>query len=380
MAVTLALYVHLPFCRAKCPYCDFVSFSGVEPPVMERYAAALAREAALWAEELGPVELTSLYVGGGTPTLWPLSCWEILWLAVRRHFHWPAGLEVTVEANPGTVSAELLAALRQAGVNRLSLGAQSFNDRLLRIAGRQHRARDIVEAVALAKSAGFANLNLDLIYGLPGQSPAAWQEDLAAALALEPTHLSCYELQLDPHTPWGREQAAGKLSLPAEEDLAAMYEYACARLARAGFEHYEISNFARPGYACRHNLAYWQRRPYLGLGVAASSFLGERRWRNTTSLEAYIEAVSAGRLPVAETEELTPAEAMAETLFLGLRLRRGVEAAAFKKAFGKELDAVYGREIADLKAQGLLEERDGALRLTERGLLLGNVVFRAFVR
>lgn len=377
--MALALYVHVPFCQKKCPYCDFVSFAGVEQPAMERYAAAVALEAALWAERIGPVELSSVYVGGGTPTLWPVSCWEILWQAVRRYFRWPTGIEVTVEANPGTVDAGLLRALRESGVNRLSLGAQSFDDRLLLAAGRRHRARDVVRAVALARASGFANINLDLIYGLPGQSLTDWQKDLEAALALEPTHLSCYELQLDPHTPWGREKAAGKLNLPPEEELAAMYEYACARLYEAGFEHYELSNFARPGYACRHNLTYWQRLPYLGLGVAASSFIGERRWSNTSFLAEYIETVSAGRLPVAEVEELTPEDAMGETLFLGLRLRRGVDTAAFEQAFGKKLASVYGQEIASLKAQGLLEERGGTLRLTDRGLLLGNVVFRAFV-
>lgn len=379
------LYVHLPFCRRKCPYCDFVSFAGVKRGTMVAYAAALAREVSLWAAELGATaaqargRLRSLYIGGGTPTLWPLSCWQELFSAIRRHFVWPDGLEATVEANPESVDGTLLAALRAAGVNRLSLGVQSFREDLLAAAGRGHRAADVARAVGLARAAGFDNLNLDLIYGLPGQDLAAWRADLAAALALAPTHLSLYELHLEPTTPWGRAKEEGRLALPPEEERAAMYTYACRRLRRAGFVHYEISNFAHPGYACRHNLGYWKRRPYLGLGVAASSFMAKRRWTNTSSLAAYLAATRAGRLPVAESEEIDKKTAMAETMFLGLRLRRGVSLAAFARTFGRSATAVYGEEIAALKRQGLLEERAGYLRLTNRGLLLGNVAFRAFV-
>lgn len=378
--MTLALYVHIPFCLRKCPYCDFVSFPAVSAERMHSYAAALVRELELWAQRLGPApELASIYVGGGTPTLWPADLWEELKAALRRHFAFSPDLEFTVEANPGTVDYGLLSALRKLGANRLSLGVQSFDPRFLALAGRPYGPEDIWAAVAAARSAGFANLSLDLIFGFPGQTLADWEKDLEAALALAPTHLSCYELELHPDTPWGRAEAEGRLARPEEEERAAMYEYAVERLARAGFEQYEISNFARPGYACRHNLAYWLRRPYLGVGVAAASFIGERRWTNVKTLDEYLARLSLGRLPVADVEELTPEAAMAETMFLGLRLTRGVDGAAFRRRFGREITEVYGRQIAALAERGLLEERAGTYRLTERGRLLGNLVFREFV-
>jgi oxygen-independent coproporphyrinogen-3 oxidase len=347
---------------------------------MHSYAGALVRELGLWAQRLGPTpELASIYVGGGTPTLWPADLWEELEAALRRHFAFSPDLEFTVEGNPGTVDYGLLSALRKLGANRLSLGVQSFDPRFLALAGRPYGPEDIWAAVAAARSAGFANLSLDLIFGFPGQTLANWEKDLEAALALAPTHLSCYELELHPDTPWGRAEAEGRLARPEEEERAAMYEYAVERLAWAGFEQYEISNFARPGYACRHNLAYWLRRPYLGVGVAAASFIGERRWINVKTLDEYLARLSLGRLPVADVEELTPEAAMAETMFLGLRLTRGVDGATFRRRFGREITEVYGRQIAALAERGLLEERAGTYRLTEKGRLLGNLVFREFI-
>ncbi|MGB9886027.1 MAG: radical SAM family heme chaperone HemW [Moorellales bacterium] len=376
----LALYLHIPFCLRKCPYCDFVSFPGRSEAEMAAYVAALAREAELWGSRLTPApEVDTAYVGGGTPSLLSPALWRQLGSALRRRFSLSPGLEFTVEANPGTLTPELLTVLREIGVNRLSLGAQSFNPRFLEMAGRPYRPQDIRAAVVQARQAGFSNLNLDLIFGFPGQTLADWQQDLEAALELEPTHLSCYELQLDPATPWGRAEAEGRLVRPEEEERAAMYDYAVDRLSQAGFEHYEISNFALPGYFCRHNLAYWRREPYLGLGVAAASFMGERRWSNLVSVEEYRKRLAAGDLPVAEAEELTPEAAMAETMLLGLRLVKGVEVSRFRKQFGREVEEVFGERLALLERQGLLEKGEGTYRLTARGRLLGNVAFRQFV-
>lgn len=380
--MALALYVHIPFCRSKCPYCDFVSFPGIDSAAMGEYAAALTRELSLRAAqiELGQRRLTTIYIGGGTPTLWPGSCWAALWEVVRLHFTLPDDMEVTVEGNPGSVELKLLKALRCNGVTRLSLGAQSFQPRLLSLIGRCHDAADIRRTVAIAREAGFKNFNLDLIYGLPTQTPEEWRADLEEALKQAPEHLSAYELQLDPSTPWGQQMEAGCLKLPSEDDRAIMYDYARRRLAQQGFDHYEISNWARPGRLCRHNLTYWRRRPYLGIGVSASSFLGGLRWTNTASLSEYLIETRAGRFPTAFTEQISPRQAMAETMFLGLRLKAGIDKLSFEKEFGKSMDSVFGEPIRRLKQQGLLSEREGRLSLTGRGLLLGNVVFREFVQ
>ena len=376
----LALYLHVPFCLRKCPYCDFVSFPGRNLADMAAYVAALVQEMELWAHRLATGrEVDTVYVGGGTPTLLPPPLWRQLGAALRRYFALSPEPEFTVEANPGTLTPATVEVLREMGVNRLSLGVQSFNSRFLEMAGRPYRPPEIRASVARARQSGIANLNLDLIFGFPGQTPADWQQDLEAALELEPTHLSCYELQLDPATPWGRAEAEGRLVRPEEEERAAMYDYAVDRLSQAGFEHYEISNFARPGYFCRHNLAYWRREPYLGLGVAAASFMEERRWSNVASIEEYRRRLAAGYLPVAEAEELTPEAAMAETMLLGLRLVKGVEVGRFRKQFGREVEEVFGERLAFLERQGLLEKGEGTYRLTPRGRLLGNVAFRQFV-
>ncbi|MCR4418564.1 MAG: radical SAM family heme chaperone HemW [Clostridia bacterium] len=376
----LSLYLHVPFCLRKCPYCDFVSYPGRGPEETAAYVAGLARELELWARRLNPApEITTVYVGGGTPSLLPVSLWRQLGAALRCCFRLSPRVEFSVEANPGTLTPELLETLREIGVNRLSLGVQSFDPRFLRLAGRPYHREDILRSAAEARRAGFDNLNLDLIFGFPGQSPDDWRQDLEAALELAPTHLSCYELQLDPQTPWGRAAAEGELVLPEEEERAAMYEYAEERLEKAGFEQYELSNFALPGHACRHNLAYWLRRPYLGVGAAAASFMEERRWINLPALEEYLERVNSGRLPVAEQEELEPEAAMAETMMLGLRLTRGVEAGAFRRRFGREVTEVFGPRLKYLGRLGLIEEGAGYYRLTPRGRLLGNLVFREFV-
>ncbi|MGB9859145.1 MAG: radical SAM family heme chaperone HemW [Moorellaceae bacterium] len=373
------LYIHLPFCRKKCHYCDFHSYPGVSASGVRRYLQALTREMELVAAALRPGKADTLYLGGGTPTY--LSGGDLLGLIsrVRNILGIEETAEITLEANPGTVTLPKLKALRAVGVNRLSLGAQSFNDNMLRAMGRIHRTEEIYQAFDWARKAGFENINLDLIYGLPGQSLSDWEDTLNRALALEPEHLSTYALELTPETVWGRRQAAGKLRPAAEEEVVAMYDRARAKLRAAGYEQYEISNFARPGWECRHNLVYWENRPYLGLGAGAASHWEGERWQNYASLEAYCEAVEKGKWPIAEREILTRRQQMAETVFLGLRLLRGLSLKEFRNRFGEELVDVYQKELERLTAWGLVEVQGDHLRLTEKGIPLANEVFVAFM-
>ncbi|WP_428846036.1 radical SAM family heme chaperone HemW [Moorella sp. E308F] len=374
-----SIYIHIPFCVRKCHYCDFVSYPGRPPEEMAAYCRALEREMDLVAGKWQPGPAATVYIGGGTPTLLPARNLEQVLDAVDRFFGRQPGAEVTVEANPGTVDGRKLKILKAAGVNRLSLGVQSLDDDLLAAMGRIHRRRDIYEAFDQARRAGFSNINLDLIFGLPGQTLDGWRATLKEAIALQPEHIAAYSLQVEEGTPWGKLAAAGELPLPGEELELAMYQEARQMLAAVGYQQYEISNFARPGYQCRHNLTYWLNQPYLGLGAAAASYWRGRRWQNYSELHRYRHVLSRGRLPRAEIETLTPHQQMAETMFMGLRLMAGVDLEDFRRRFGVDAREVYARELAGLYRAGLVEEKDGHLRLTEKGLPLANEVFMQFV-
>jgi oxygen-independent coproporphyrinogen-3 oxidase len=374
-----SIYIHIPFCIRKCHYCDFVSYPGRPPEEMAAYCRALEREMDLVAGKWQPGPAATVYIGGGTPTLLPARNLEQVLDAVDRFFGRQPGAEVTVEANPGTVDGRKLKILKAAGVNRLSLGVQSLDDDLLAAMGRIHRRRDVYEAFDQARRAGFHNINVDLIFGLPGQTLDGWRATLKEAIALQPEHIAAYSLQVEEGTPWGKLAAAGELPLPGEELELAMYQEARQMLAAVGYQQYEISNFARPGYQCRHNLTYWLNQPYLGLGAAAASYWRGRRWQNYSELHRYRHVLSRGRLPRAEIETLTPHQQMAETMFMGLRLMAGVDLEDFRRRFGVDAREVYARELAGLYRAGLVEEKDGHLRLTEKGLPLANEVFMQFV-
>lgn len=375
----VSLYIHIPFCARKCNYCDFVSYPGQSPEVMAAYCHYLEQEMELVARTWQPGPVATIFLGGGTPTLLTAAQLAQILEATENYFGRQPGGEVSVEANPGTVTREKLRVLRAAGANRLSLGVQSFDDDLLAVMGRIHRRQDIYQAYDLARGAGFSNINLDLIFGLPGQTLAAWQATLKETIALRPEHIAVYGLQVEEGTPWGRLATAGRLDRPGEDLELAMYQEARVVLAAAGYQQYEISNFARPGYQCRHNLTYWLNRPYLGLGAAAASYWQEQRWQNYSDLQQYGAAVAAGRLPRAEIETLTRRQQMGETMFLGLRLLEGVDLEIFKERFRADARQVYAGELARLYQAGLVEEKEGRLRLTERGLPLANEVFLAFV-
>lgn len=388
----LGLYLHIPFCLQKCRYCDFLS-APAAPAVQERYLAALRREIELTARcpDIAGRRFVTLYVGGGTPTaLPPAALAEIIALCLRSFSFSGDGAdgrpEVTVEANPGTVASDGLARLKDAGVNRLSLGVQAFDDRLLRILGRIHTAQDARVAFAAARAAGFSNINIDLMFGLPEQTLAAWEQTLAEAIALGPEHISTYSLIVEEGTPFGELAARGELALPDEETEAEQYERAIGRLTAAGYRHYEISNFARPGCETRHNLIYWHNEEYLGLGLGAWSYIARQeagglvRDANPLALETYCAALERGGLPPREGGEApSRRREMIETAIMGLRLIDGIDLSAFAERFGVELDKAFPGVRARLAAEGLAETADGRLRLTGRGVLLANRAWAHFV-
>jgi len=382
----VALYVHVPFCRARCSYCDFNTYVGLDE-LQGDYVRALIRHITTVGEELartrGRPPVATLYLGGGTPTVLPVEALEGIlaacWSAFGQMAQTSEGSpEVSCEANPGTVDRAYLQALRRAGVNRLSLGAQSFDNGELRLLGRIHAAEDIPQAVHDARAAGFENINLDLIYGLPEQTLTSWRKTLTRAINLAPEHLSCYALSVEEGTPLHDQICRGDLP-PPDPDLAAdMYELTQEVLRDAGFVHYEISNWAVDrSHVCRHNLFYWHNEPYLGFGAGAHSWFGGRRFVNLSLPQDYIRAIEAGQHPVAETEVIEPPLEMAETVILGLRLvEEGMEKARFWARFGRSIESVYGPVLAELEALGLVQVNARRVRLTRRGLLLSNEVFQ----
>jgi oxygen-independent coproporphyrinogen III oxidase len=378
-----ALYVHFPFCIRKCLYCDFNSRAGADIP-QTAYVDALVREMELRRGTL-PEEVTAstLYLGGGTPSLLDPPLVEKIIAASRRLFSLGAEAEITIEANPGTVNREKLSAYRTAGVNRLSLGIQSFSDDMLARLGRVHTAREGLASFAAAREAGFTNIGIDLIHSLPGQSPEEWQRELERAVHLRPEHISAYGLTIEAGTPYHAMERSGELLLPEEEEAAEMFEKTSELLGTAGFEHYEISNFALPGFRSRHNQVYWQRSNYLGFGGGAHSFLSDppfaRRWKNPDTPEGYMQSIAGGILPCVDLTVVQEREARSETLFLGLRMLEGVDGKRFSHEFGITLEEAYPEEIRALLNAGLLEWRVGWLRLTGTGITLANQVFIRFV-
>lgn len=323
--------------------------------------------------------VATIFFGGGTPSIIPVALIADLVTACRNAYAVDAEAEISLEANPGTVDEAKLAGLRRLGINRLSFGIQSTHLDELALLGRLHTFDQAVQAFTMARAAGFDNLNLDLIYGLPAQGLAHWEETLRAALVLSPEHLSVYCLTLEEGTPLSGWVASGDVPEPDPDLAADMYELAEATLDQAGFIHYEISNWSRPGRECRHNLVYWRDGDYLGLGAGAHSHRDEVRWWNVLTPAEYIARVRSGEPPRAGHEEVSRSQAMGEMMMLGLRLHEGVSARVFRERFGRELDEVYRRQLEELMAEGLVAWDRQRVRLTERGRLLGNQVFARFL-
>ena len=378
------LYLHLPFCLSKCAYCDFDSLpleaaGGLDAAL--RYLDAIDIELDLRAasSEFHRAPVATIYLGGGTPTLLPPERLAAFLARLRARFPIAPEAEITIEANPGTVDRAKISALLEAGVNRFSLGVQSFNDSVLRTLGRAHTAAQAAQAIDDLRAAGCGNLNLDLIYCIPNQSLDDWQETLRQALAAQPEHISAYGLSVEEGTPLAADIESGRLPSPDEELFAEMYDTAAQLLLAAGYQHYEISNFARPGLPCLHNRRYWANAEYLGLGASAHSYRHGLRWNNPPDPTIYTEWLSRGILPVAGAEALSAQRRLGETLMLGLRCAEGVVEEQVADDCGLAPREVFGKEIQLLCEQGLLIAEDGALRIPREKWLISNEALSHFV-
>jgi len=376
---TVSLYLHIPFCHTRCHYCDFNTYAGILP-LREPYVQALLIEieqAGMLARRLDGTarRARTIFFGGGTPSLLSATQTQHLLHACHSAFALDEDAEVTLEANPGTLTLEHLIELRTAGINRLSIGAQSFDAALLRILGRIHSPGEISQAVYAARSAGFTSINLDFMFGLPGQTMQHWRETLDQALTLRPEHLSLYSLIIEEGTPFYTWTQKGSIT-PGDEDLCAdMYEYADEQLQAAGYENYEISNWALPGHQCRHNLTYWHNLPYLGMGAGAYSSFAGRRFSNVLAPLEYIRLLKARLRPEAGSETIERVQEMTETAFLELRTAMGIHLPGFEQRFNETLAQFVGERLRAVEAAGLLERTQEWLRLSKRGRLLGNEVF-----
>ncbi len=383
----VSLYLHIPFCQRKCPYCDFNTYAGQE----SRYgalASALATAIARDGLTRGRPHVPTIFLGGGTPTVLVSDHLERIFSAIDKGFRLAPNAEISSEANPGTVDQSRFETLQHLGVNRLSMGVQSFDADELRFLGRIHTGREANQAFELARKVGFDNINLDFMFGLPEQKPQTWMQTLDQAIDLNPEHLSLYSLTVEPDTPLASWVARGQISEPDPDLAADLYDIACERLSNAGYHQYEISNWARgpisenglPGYACQHNLVYWRNGSYLGFGPGAHSSFAGRRWSIHRTVGDYIRAVAANTSLLDYQEDIPKTLEMGETMMLGLRLVEvGVERSAFRQRFGVDVIQVYPEELERLQAAGLLEITPERVRLTPQAKLLGNEVFAAFL-
>lgn len=366
-----ALYIHIPFCEKRCLYCDFYTVAGVETRIPD-YISALQKEIALRAAEefWQRQRFATIFFGGGTPSLLsPVQLAEILEACFAR-FSFSAELEITLETNPGTITNEQLAQYRAIGINRLSFGVQSFHPEELQLLDRIHSPEQAQAALLGARYAGFENLSLDLIFALPKQTQKIWRENLKHAVELKPNHISAYNLTIEAGTPLDRAITQGKIQPLTEEEEREMYEFTIAFLAQNGYQQYEISNFAQPGFAARHNIKYWDGSAYLGLGASAHSYDGKRRFWNVANLRKYLECLSRHALAEEGVEHLTAQQAQFEFAFLGLRQMRGVDLQGFQRKFRKPFEKVFNGAAQEMEREGLLVRENGFLRLSPEGIFL----------
>ena len=377
------LYIHIPFCVKKCGYCDFVSApAGYQERLA--YVKRLEEEMAFYSDRYSDYEADTVFIGGGTPTVLEGRHLAELLEVLRENFHISEQAEITVECNPGTLDQARTCALRSAGVSRLSLGLQSASNLELAMLGRIHTWEDFLESFGEARKAGFDNINVDLMSALPGQTVSAWEKTLKRVCALHPEHISAYSLSIEEETPFYRmyheddllrQKGEKPRLLPSEEEERAMYELTKEVLSARGYQRYEISNYAKPGFACRHNIGYWTRKNYLGLGLGASSLMENVRFFNTPEMEEYMSDDFWHYV----VEELDRKEQMEEFMFLGLRLAEGIAGNDFLREFGTPIEAVYGEQLKDLKRQGLIDAAEGRIFLTGRGIDVSNYILAQFL-
>ncbi|HGK6950331.1 TPA: radical SAM family heme chaperone HemW [Streptococcus agalactiae] len=366
-------YVHIPFCTQICYYCDFSKVFIKNQPV-DAYLQALIRE----FRSYDITELRTLYIGGGTPTSISAVQLDYLLTELIRDLNLNTLEEFTIEANPGDLTVDKIEVLQKSAVNRVSLGVQTFNDKHLKRIGRSHNEAQIYSTIDALKTAGFQNISIDLIYALPGQTMDDVRSNVAKALSLNIPHLSLYSLILEHHTVFMNKMRRGKLHLPTEDLEAEMFEYIISEMERNGFEHYEISNFTKPGFESRHNLMYWDNVEYYGVGAGASGYLDGIRYRNRGPIQHYLKGVSEGNARLSE-EVLSKNEMMEEELFLGLRKKEGVSIGKFEQKFGMSFEKRYGQIVQELQSDGLLKENNGFIQMTKKGLFLGDTVAEKFI-
>lgn len=384
MKKELEIYIHIPFCIKKCAYCDFLSGPQDEETI-ERYVSSLLEEIqahALNEQFTSDYEVTTIFLGGGTPSVLNTSQIQRIFETLTTSFKISQDAEITIEANPGTVTREKLLTYRTCGINRISFGLQSTNNEELKLLGRIHTYEEFLESYQLARECGFDNINVDLISAIPKQTVSSWEATLEKVIALKPEHISAYSLIVEEGTPFAKmygEGCPGEYDLPSEEVERAIYYRTEELLTEAGYYRYEISNYAKAGKECKHNLGYWERKEYLGIGLGAASLIDNTRYKNTDDLLYYLEHADGLGAIQEDVEELSVKEQMEEFMFLGLRKMEGVSTSEFENTFGKTLEECYGEQIQRLKGQGLLEQEDGCLMLTRQGIDVSNFVFSKFL-
>ena len=376
MSHPLSVYLHIPFCVSKCNYCSFISFANCDKTI-PAYVQALQTEISLRRVECEVVQ--SVYLGGGTPSLLPVSSISEILNTLRQNYHITDTAEITIEANPDTISLPHLTMLKGIGINRLSIGIQSFNEADLKILGRTHTAHKAISSIEKAKRAGFYNISIDLMYGIPERKPEDWVSIVERALSSGVEHISIYGLTIDLGTKLHEMMMSGSVKSQIDDASADEYEVACAMLSKAGFIQYEISNWAKPNHESRHNTAYWKRHPYIGYGVAAHSFLLSKRFANTSDIDKYIKYLDSGQIPPQSIENIDKNLALSESIILGLRLNCGVATEEILSLYGVDVFNYFSEQIEECLSHGLLERIGNTIRLTSRGRLLSNEVFWRFL-
>ncbi|MCR5098721.1 MAG: radical SAM family heme chaperone HemW [Lachnospiraceae bacterium] len=383
----MELYIHIPFCVKKCEYCDFVS-GAYDEKVRRDYSDALIREIGMYAPAFSDASFSTIYIGGGTPSWLEADCMDAILDALQKHFNIEAEAEFTMECNPGTVSADFLHMIKSHGVCRLSIGLQSTDDAELKRLGRIHDFNRFLHTYELARNAGFYDINVDIMTGIPGQNKRTLTRTLSDVIRLKPEHISCYSLIIEEGTPFYEKyaedlerQRRGEITqyLPTDDEEFELYALARQLLFEARYEQYEISNFAREGYECIHNIGYWRRVPYLGLGLSAASFYGEHRYTNTTDIYEYMDMVNSGEKPLASDVAISRQDAMAEFMYLGLRMTEGISRADFAAAFDMDIEVRYGNIIRDLVSRGMLTSAGGRIALTPTGRDISNQLLCEFL-
>jgi len=363
------LYIHIPFCLSKCHYCDFYSLTSVS--AVPDFLDAFFKEMEVYRNRFDPFD--TVYIGGGTPSLLSPEQLERILIGVRKNFNLISNPEITIETNPADLSRSFLESMRENGINRVNIGVQSFDEKVLNFLGRRHSVKQAISAIEASRKAGFHNIGLDLIYGVPAQDVESWLNTLKQAVVFSPEHVSCYQLTLEAKTPLGIRYRAGEFPLPGEELQYEFFMKTSELLEDAGYIHYEVSNFARgKEHTSRHNQKYWDHSPFLGLGPAAHSFQGNQRWWNHRSLDQYLAAINAGNLPIEATETLTMEQLRLEALYLGLRTKKGISLRDFKNQYHYDLSTQKKKILAKLKEEGFISIEDGYLSPTQTGLAVAD--------